>query len=428
MYGQVGLAAQNNQNKSSFDNNAQLVIQPVRVRFTFLDIENIRQSYSELYDKYNGYDALSGILFDSFTAPTQPASEGNVDNLLENYNFAKPLFPNMRQVPLVNEIAYIITFPSVDTQDPDFVDLNRTEYYYFLPINLWNTTHQNGFPDPLVQWNEEESSEPKINSYTNAQAGATQNTTEPENEDINLGDTFEEKEGIKNLQPYEGDIIYEGRWGQSIRFGSTVLNKNPWSTQGTNGDPIFMLVNGQSQTQTQPWIPTNENINEDLNSIYATSTQQIPINVASTNYDSYPSDPPIAPNQYIENQIILNSGRLLFNSKSDHILLTSGKSVNINAYSSFNVDTENVFIQSNKIYLGSKDANEPLLLGNQTVDLLSELITTVKSFATICKTIVGVPAGVPMATLNAIASTTEASLKVIEKDLKNITSKDNFTI
>ncbi len=428
MYGQVGLAAQNNQNKSSFDNNAQLVIQPVRVRFTFLDIENIRQSYSELYDKYNGYDALSGILFDSFTAPTQPASEGNVDNLLENYNFAKPLFPNMRQVPLVNEIAYIITFPSVDTQDPDFVDLNRTEYYYFLPINLWNTTHQNGFPDPLVQWNEEESSEPKINSYTNAQAGATQNTTEPENEDINLGDTFEEKEGIKNLQPYEGDIIYEGRWGQSIRFGSTVLNKNPWSTQGTNGDPIFMLVNGQSQTQTQPWIPTNENINEDLNSIYATSTQQIPINVASTNYDSYPSDPPIAPNQYIENQIILNSGRLLFNSKSDHILMTSGKSVNINALTSVNIDTEDVYIQSNKIYLGSKEANEPLLLGNSTVDVLQELIDTLNSFASVCKTVVGVPAGVPLATLNSIAATTQVSLKKISTDLKTITSKDNFTI
>lgn len=428
MYGQVGLAAQNNQDRSKFDNKTQFVIQPVRVRFTFLDIENIRQNYSKLYDEYGGYNSLSGILFDSFTSPTPPSEDGNVDNLLENYSFAKPLFPNMRQVPLLNEIAYVVSFPSVDTQDPTFIDLNRTDYYYFLPINLWNTTHQNGFPDPLVQWNQEESSKPKINSYTNAQAGASQNTTEPEDNDINLGNTFSEKESIKNLQPYEGDIIYEGRWGQSIRFGSTVLNKNPWSNQGTNGDPIFMLVNGQSQTQTQPWIPTNEDINEDLSSIYATSTQQVPINVASTNYDSYPSDPPTSPNQYTENQIIINSGRLLFNSKTDHILLTSGKSVNINALTSVNIDTEDVYIQSNKIYLGSKEANEPLLLGNSTVDVLQELIDTLNSFASVCKTVVGVPAGVPLATLNSIAAATQVSLKKISTDLKTITSKDNFTI
>ena len=428
MYGQVGLAAQNYQDRSKFDNKTQFVIQPVRVRFTFLDMENIRQNYSKLYEKYNKYDSLSGILFDSFTSPTPPSEDGEVDNLLDNYSFAKPLFPNMRQVPLLNEIAYVVTFPSVDTQDPTFVDLNRTEYYYFLPINLWNTAHQNALPDPLVQWNEETSSTSKTTSYTNAQAGASENTTEPEDKNIDLGNTFEEKESIKNLQPYEGDIIYEGRWGQSIRFGSTVLNKNPWSTQGTNGDPIFMLTNGQAQTSTDAWIPTNESINEDLGSIYATSTQQVPINVSSLNYDSYPSDPPEVPNQYVGNQIIINSGRLLFNSKSDHILLTSGKSVNINAYTSFNVDTENVYIQSNKIYLGSKDADEPLLLGNTTVDVLKDLVDTINSLAIVCKTLVGVPAGVPMVPLNAIATQTQVSLKKISADLNTITSKDNFTI
>ena len=161
MYGQVGLAAQNNQDRSKFDNKTQFVIQPVRVRFTFLDMENIRQNYSKLYEKYDKYDSLSGILFDSFTTPTPPSEDGEVDNLLDNYNFAKPLFPNMRQVPLLNEIAYVVTFPSVDSQDPTFVDLNKNDYYYFLPINLWNTSHQNALPDPLVQWNEETSSKPK---------------------------------------------------------------------------------------------------------------------------------------------------------------------------------------------------------------------------------------------------------------------------
>ena len=52
MYGQVGLAAQNNQDRSKFDDKTQFVIQPVRVRFTFLDMENIRQNYSKLYEEF----------------------------------------------------------------------------------------------------------------------------------------------------------------------------------------------------------------------------------------------------------------------------------------------------------------------------------------------------------------------------------------
>lgn len=424
---QVGLAAQSLQNQASFDGSTGFVIQPVRVRFTFLDIEDIRVKYPKLLKRYNEYDALSGILFEPFTNPVLETLDSVEDNLMTNYNFAKPLFPNMRQVPLLNEIAYIVNFPSTDTQNPRNVDLNKTDFYYFLPINLWNTAHQNGFPDPVNEWNAQESSTVKTFSYSNAQAGATQDTTEEEN-DIILGNTFEEKENIKTLQPYEGDIIYEGRWGQSMRFGSTVLNKNPWSNQGTNGDPIFIVRNGQAPSAGEPWKPTNENINEDLGSAYFTSTQQIPIEVASSTYGSYPSDAPQAPNQYNKNQIILTSGRLLFNASQDHLLLTSGKSINLNAYQSVNVDTENVYIQSNKIYLGDKNADEPLLLGNQTVQVLDQLIDSLKAFMDICQTLVGVPAGAPVVPINSIAVTVKNSLTVIQRDLENIKSKDNFTV
>ena len=40
------------------------------------------------------------------------------------------------------------------------------------------------------------------------------------------------------------------------------------------------------------------------------------------------------PNQYKGNQVILNAGRLLLNSKSDHLLLSSNKSINLNAQES----------------------------------------------------------------------------------------------
>jgi hypothetical protein len=123
-----------------------------------------------------------------------------------------------------------------------------------------------------------------------------------------------ERSNIKYLQPYEGDIIYEGRWGHSIRFGSTVLDQNPWSIIGENGDPILIIRNGQAPTETEAWIPTIEKINEDLGSIYFGSTQQLPLEASSANYSSYQSNPPTIPNQYDGNQIIITSGRLVFNS------------------------------------------------------------------------------------------------------------------
>jgi hypothetical protein len=44
-----------------------------------------------------------------------------------------------------------------------------------------------------------------------------------------------------------------------------------------NGDPITILRNGQpTKTSPEGWIPITENINNDLSSIYLTSTQKIP--------------------------------------------------------------------------------------------------------------------------------------------------------
>ena len=431
---QVGLAAQNYQDQPSFEGSGGFTIDPVRVKFTFLDIENIKNNYPRLAEKYGTYDSLSCILFDSFQNPIlEPIGETFEDNLVENYNFARPLFPNMRQVPLLNEIAYIVSFPSVRVQDPRNIDTNQTDYYYFLPINLWNTAHQNAFPDPVEEFTEMENPTLKKDAYNNNAAGSIKNTTQPQfyTESISLGNTFQDKDDVHNLQPYEGDIIYEGRWGQSIRFGSTVKNKNPWSDSGNDGDPILILRNGAASVNTEPWVPVNENINQDSGSIYFGTTQVIPIAVGSSNYDSYTSNPPTIPNQYSGSQVIINSGRVLINSQTDHVMLSSGLSINLNAAQSVNIDTDNIVIQSNKMYLGSKEANEPLLLGNATVDVLNSLIDVLKQFLDITgnpSIMISTPAATPLAPLNAISQTISNSLSLIQRDLESIKSKDNFTI
>ena len=114
------------------------------------------------------------------------------------------------------------------------------------------------------------------------------------------GNTFEEKANIRNLFPNEGDVIIEGRFGNSIRFGSTAKqskeNKNvesPWSTEGKEGNPITIIRNGQSQVDLpnfNNWFPIYEDIQNDDSSIYMTSGQTIPVVLASNNFASFGID------------------------------------------------------------------------------------------------------------------------------------------
>jgi hypothetical protein len=62
---------------------------------------------------------------------------------------------------------------------------------------------------------------------------------------------------------------------------------NNWSKVGNIGDPITIITNGL-HNQSPSYDSITENINSDKSSAYFTSTQQIPIEVASTNdYLSY---------------------------------------------------------------------------------------------------------------------------------------------
>lgn len=392
-------------------------ITPVRVKYTFLNLEQTKIEYPEIYTKYGEDFSLNGILFDSISQPTATTRAQNLDN----YIFAKPLFPNFRQVPLINEIAYVITLPSVNLQDPNFINLNDQEFYYFLPINIWNSVHNNALPNPTDTTTATPS---EIKSYQEVEAGSRVKVTDGV-DDINLGETFDEQPNIKNLQPFEGDVIFEGRWGQSFRFGSTVTGSNglpylgnQWSTPGDSnqGDPIIIIRNGQYDDGKEAWKPILEDINKDPASIYMGSTQTIPLNNSSS-YNSY-YVPPTNPKEYSGNQIIINSGRVVINAYNDHLLLISNNSVNLNAVESVNIDTKETIIQSN-VYLGGKDATEPLLKGKITAGILQDAMTNIATLADTLQLLISQPAGTNFATLAATAGTVSKNLGVLITKLQN---------
>ena len=123
-------------------------------------------------------------------------------------------------------------------------------------------------------------------------------------------------------------------------------------------------------------------MNEDSGSLYLTSTQQIGLQPNIFNYNSYNTSPE-AVSDYSSPQIILNSSRIVLNAKEDSILLSSAKSINLNSQDSVNVDSKNTFIiNSPNILLGGNDATEPVLKGDTTIELLSELVDEMRKWMT----------------------------------------------
>jgi len=298
------------------------------------------------------WDALGAIEFEDVF---NPSVKGN----------AKPLFGNIKNFPLINEIVYLFSLPSTLIGETTSENIK----YYLTPVALWNHPHHNGYP---TNANENPSTQQK--TYIQTELGNTSKITNQPST-INLGQTFIERSNIHPLLPFEGDIIYEGRWGNSVRIGSTVKDTiNNWSITGSNGDPILIIRNGQGTQTEEGWIPTIENINNDDSSIYLTSTQKIPLEASSISYNSYTTQPQ-SPFEYSGKQIFFNSGRLVLNSTKDHILLSSNKSVGLNAINSINIDTPLTVIQSNKILLGSKDATQSMIKGDLLIIELQSLLS-----------------------------------------------------
>jgi hypothetical protein len=238
--------------------------------------------------EYGGYDAIGTISFaylDENTPLEIPWINGNI---------AVPLFSFIKKYPLINELTLIAS-----TYDKNMYADNGRTNYYFPDLNIWNHPHHNALPTMMGN-----SDEQTIRDYQRTESGISRQVTDGAT-DIPLGKYFQEQLNIKPLLPYEGDTIFEGRFGNTIRLGSTskekilnkqvipTENKNRWSNEGTTGDPIIIIRNGQTkETDDKGWQHITEDIDFDDSSIYLTSNQQITDFIpASDKVQSYYSNP-----------------------------------------------------------------------------------------------------------------------------------------
>ncbi len=226
-----------------------------------------------------GIKSLGAVVLQNISSNILTGDEQEVNYSNSGLFIAFPLFPNIKNYPLKGEIVITLFAPNFTSQNTP----TNVSSYYICPANIWNNTHHNALPD--TRGSEENQSITTNETYYN-DIPSNEGSTEI-GQDIELGDFFTESEYIKNLLPYEGDIIYEGRFGNSIRFSSTNRDtniNNNWSEAGDNGDPLtiirvkkFTIEDASVGLEETP--PALEDINNDDSSIWITSTQKIPIDI-----------------------------------------------------------------------------------------------------------------------------------------------------
>jgi hypothetical protein len=345
-----------------------------------------------MFEKAGGYSGIGTVFYlDYDQAKDVPGTID--DNFLSTCKIAKPRNPQDQYYPVKGELIFLEEGPSPLSQESG----TASQKYYSL-INLWNNQQQN--------------SQPALNSDS-------------------LGATFTENPNVRPLIPYEGDNILGGRQGSSLRFTSTtrgVTPSNEWSEIGGEYDPITILTNGLDYDPNKNYYV--EQINKDASSIYLTSLQKIPLQTDKIGVLNNLTNPLNIPD-YTYAQTILNSDRVVLNSKKDEVMIFAKTNIELNTKNIINLNAdERVHLNANAVFLGPYDSNnipQPVLLGYDTMKVFEQLQETLTRLAFYLSSAVSAPEGSPIISLNNAGNELLSDMKKVCDLLENTTSKKVFT-
>lgn len=254
----------------------------------------------------------------------------------------RPFNNNIKQIPLIGEHVLIFRAYNQETT----LDKTGIEWYYFSPYSISSGINENIIPGI---------------SYDNTITLSNVKKIQP-------GDTFKPKT-ISPLQPYEGDLMIEGRWGNSIRLGSTIPESDRYTILPTwfgknAGDPIIIISNDRDNLKNKQFV--TENIKTDGASIYLTSTQKI------TNFKlgSDSSKNPLRyyyPNEseFSKSQLIGSADRIVLKAKTDLAIIDSAKGIVLNT--------------TGEIKLGNDTADQPMVHGDVLLHVLQQILNQLNS-------------------------------------------------
>ena len=138
--------------------------------------------------------------------------EGNKDIDPLDLNIAKPYHSSTNILPLKNEIVTLVLAPSSNHYSKTGGFSSHAEYYYHPSINVWGNSGYNPLPR-----------EADLKNTTPNQGQVASPTNLERDFNLELGTYIDENKvaSTRKMVPFEGDMLFEGRFGNSIRFGSS---------------------------------------------------------------------------------------------------------------------------------------------------------------------------------------------------------------
>jgi hypothetical protein len=330
----------------------------------------------------------------------------SVDNSRQSelLDWASPLEITFQEYPLIGEVV--------------IVQRVLGSFFYSKKVNITHKLQESGMLNLAGSLSDRYK---KLNAGTNPRK-----TTELNSTGHLFGEYFKPDSRVRQLKHFEGDVIIQGRMGHSIRFGSAMLDPSNQSLA-----PNLILRTGQGKDLENTDASVNgaygvivEDINKDASSIWMTSDQTVPFEPATVNAGSFARSINEFPQTFANAQIIINSDRLILNSKRNQILMFSNDGIHLNSFNDTTIDTDNDILLtanldislrsgnnienktdldfiinagsdfisvvkqntsliSNKIYIGSaENTDEPLVGGTSLSIFLARLISTLMGIPT----------------------------------------------
>jgi len=301
----------------------------------------------------------------SIIAKSHVTADINYNSVIKTRYY--PLLRGLVDVPAKGDPVLLCTIGSVN--------------YYLGPLNTmnnpnWNLDHLD-IPDINLSKNKSAKSslKDKLNISKNFSVIESSRLHKMSNEQLD-GDQ-------KSLNDICGDIVYEGRYGNSIRIGSRAVNpyiiisngRNPQNIVESNNDgTILALLNKGTIRQHFNFDSKfdGEDLIENQFLLAGDSIQEPKRLIGIDNYNY----------EYLDDQFLLNSKKITFNAKNENVTISSFNNTILGAGNELKIITNNsTTIESSNIYLGeqAKEKKEPLVLGNQLKEILDEMLGLIES-------------------------------------------------
>ena len=261
---------------------------------------------------------------------------------LDNAYVANPLDVTLREYPLIGEVVSIEKFRGI--------------HYYTKRMNVNQDIRFSSYNDILRKMTPTVDSTDRAREIQRVRRGGTFDDGSTIIEQPLENENYNPRPFLHYLKHFDGDVVIQNRFGASLRFGSSqmesALNQFTQTIDGktvlgptktdNNNNPIVIIRVGENDTSKRttetPFALTVEDVNLDPSVFVLSSDQEIDFIFSTTQNRSHFRSSRLLGRNFISptlesktpltgNQGILNSGRLIFNSKNTDVILSSNRSI-----------------------------------------------------------------------------------------------------